>query len=192
MQDDAAKIWTSGLGLALASSALWAGFWFLNKAVLSDMLVTTGISLVYVPAGIRLLLVLLFGVWGAVGVCIADPILFLNEFGSGAPLEIIVNSAISGFGPYVAVRAASRLTGIAPDLSGLGAWHLPVLALAVSLFVPLLFNLHFLLNDRYPLADFGRNYMAMATGDFLGCFLVLVFARGLIWAYRAISPVPKT
>jgi len=185
-------ILTTNLLLTLASAALWAGFWFLNKYALSETLVTTGINLVYVPAGIRLLLVLVFGVWGALGVFLADPVLFLSEFGHGAPLEIIVNSAISGFGPYLAVKAAGRIAGIAPDLNGLSAWHLPVLALAVSLVLPLLFTLHFMLNDRYPPALFGRNYMAMATGDFLGCFLVLAFARGLIWAYRAVAAVPRT
>lgn len=90
------------------------------------------------------------------------------------------------------MKAASRLAGVAPDLSGLSPWHLPVLALAVSLFVPLLFNLHFLLNDRYPAADFGRNYTAMAAGDFLGCFLVLAGARILIWGYRAIAAAART
>lgn len=43
------------------SALLWAGCWFLNKALLADTLVTTGINLVYLPAGIRLLLVLFFG-----------------------------------------------------------------------------------------------------------------------------------
>lgn len=99
MQDAVPTDWKTGLLLTLASAALWAGFWFLNKAALGEALVTTGISLIYVPAGIRLLLVLLFGVWGALGVFLADPVLFLNEFGRGAPLEIIVNSASRGSGP---------------------------------------------------------------------------------------------
>lgn len=191
MQQAAPKDWATGLVLTMASSALWMGFWFFNKYALSDTLVTTGINLLFVPAGIRLLLVLLFGIWGALGVFIADPILFLNEFGRGAPLEIIVNSAIAGFGPYVVVRAVGRLIGINPDLKGLGPWHLPVLALAVSLFVPLLFNLQYLLHGRYPAAEFLRNYTAMAAGDFLGCFLVLALARAAIWAYRSWSPVPR-
>lgn len=180
------KDWPTCLLLTVLSAALWVAFWSLNKAFLSGTIVTTGINLVYIPAGIRLLIVLLFGVWGALGVFLTDPILFLSEFGSGTPFEIIVNSAISGFGPYLALKAACRLAGVSQDLSGLDPWHLPVLALAVSLFVPFLFNLHFLANGRHPIAEFGRNYAAMATGDFLGCFLVLVTARALIWAYRSV------
>lgn len=176
-----------GILLAAVSAVLWAVFWFVNKMLLSEALVTTGISLIYIPAGVRLLLVLVFGVWGALGVFIADPILFLNEFGSGAPLEVIVNSAISGFGPFIAIKAAGRLFGISPELEGLSPWHLPLLSLAVSLFVPLLFNISFILNDRYPADEFARNYSAMATGDFLGCFLVLAGARAIIWAVRTIA-----
>lgn len=176
-----------GFLLAGISAVLWMTFWFLNKALVSDALVTTGISLIYIPAGIRLLLIMVFGVWGAVGIVLADPILFVNEFGRGPPFEMMVNAAISGFGPLIAVKAAGRLFGISPDLDGLGPWHLPLLSLAVSLFVPLLFNIQFILNSRYPVGEFARNYTAMATGDFLGCFLVLAAARAIIWAVRAVT-----
>ncbi len=166
------------------SGLLWAGCWFLNKALLGDTLVTTGINLVYLPAGVRLLLVLLFGPWGALGIFLFDPFLFFYEFGSGSPVEVIGNSFIAAFAPYLAVLGFCRTTGISPRLSGLKPLHLPMLALLVSVVTPLLFNLHFLFYDRHADDDFTRNFVAMATGDFLGCFAVLGLARIMLAATR--------
>lgn len=173
--------------LVAVSGALWAGCWFLNKALLSDTLVTTGINLVYLPAGVRLLLVLLFGPWGALGIFLVDPLLFFSEFGSGSVAEVIGASFISAFAPYLTVLGFCRATGLSPRLSGLRPLHLPILALLVSVVTPLLFNLHFLVHDRHADDDFARNFAAMATGDFLGCFAVLGIARLMLAARRAVQ-----
>jgi len=173
--------------LVVASSVLWAGCWFLNKTLLSDTLVTTGINLVYLPAGVRLLLALLFGPWGALGIFLVDPLLFFYEYGSASIAEVIGTSFISAFAPYLAVLGFCRAAGISPRLSGLKPLHLPVLALLVSLLTPLMFNLHFLLYDRHAGDDFARNFAAMATGDFLGCFAVLGLARLMLAASRAVQ-----
>jgi len=165
------------LMLVAVSGFLWAGFWLLNKALLADTLVTTGINLVFVPAGVRLLLVMLFGLRGALGIFAVDPVLFFHEYGPGSSVEVIGTSFISAFAPYFAVLGFRRAANISPGLSGLKPWHLPMLALLVSLVTPLLFNLHFLLYHRHAADDFGRNFAAMATGDFLGCFAVLALAR---------------
>ena len=173
--------------LVAVSGMLWAGCWFLNKALLADTLVTTGINLLYLPAGIRLLLVLFFGPWGALGIFLVDPILFFQEYGSGSALEVIGTSFIAAFTPYLAVLGFCRTAGISPRLSGLKPLHLPILALLVSVLTPLLFNLHFLLHHRQAGDDFARNFVAMATGDFLGCFAVLTFARLVLAASRAVQ-----
>lgn len=166
------------------SALLWAGCWFLNKALLADTLVTTGINLVYLPAGIRLLLVLFFGPWGALGIFLVDPLLFFYEHGSGSLAEVIGTSFISAFAPYLAVLGFCWAAGISPRLSGLKPLHLPMLALLVSIITPLLFNLHFLFYDRHADDEFARNFVAMATGDFLGCFAVLGLARIMLAATR--------
>lgn len=173
--------------LVAVSGALWAGCWFLNKVLLADTLVTTGINLVYLPAGVRLLLVLLFGPWGALGIFLVDPLLFFHEHGSGSLAEVIGTSFISAFSPYLAVLGFCWVTGISPRLGGLKPLHLPMLALLVSVVTPLLFNLHFLFYDRHADDDFARNIAAMVTGDFLGCFAVLALARLMLAARRAVQ-----
>ena len=48
--------------LVVISAGLWAFFWFLNTWLFARLHYTDGISLIYLPAGIRLGIVLVFGV----------------------------------------------------------------------------------------------------------------------------------
>lgn len=173
--------------LVLTSALIWCAVWLANKYFLAATNVAPGIDLVFLPAGFRLLVVIVFGIWGAIGIAIADPLMFLVEFQHGSLREVVINALISGFAPYVTVRAFSRIAGIEGSLLQLRPVHLPLLALAVSVVTPLLFNLHFLASGRTPPSEFLHNFTAMMTGDFLGCLLVSVMARlGLAagrWAF---------
>lgn len=166
---DAALVVTSGL--------IWCGVWLANMYLMSATKVAPGIDLLFLPAGFRLLIVIVFGFWGALGIFLADPLMFMLEFGNGGIGSMLVNALIAGFAPYLTVRAFSRLAGIEGSLIQLKPMHLPLLALAVSVVTPLLFNLHFMLSGRTPPSEFLHNFTAMMTGDFLGCLLVSVLAR---------------
>ena len=159
----------------------------LNSVLLSSTAVTTGIELVYLPAGIRLLIILLFGFWGALGIFLTNPIMFIKNFGTGSITEMVINASIAAFVPYLVVRACSRYFGVSSSLLELKPIHLPVLALAVSLTTPLAFNILFLLAGREPPELFLTNFSAMAFGDFVGCLLVIGFVRLLIVAYRTVT-----
>ena len=151
---------------------------------MSSTAVTPGIALVYLPAGFRLLIILLFGFWGALGIFLTNPILFIDYFGSASIAELVINAGIAAFVPYIVVNICVRYFGISSSLTELKPIHLPVLALAVSLTTPLAFNFQFLLAGRKPPELFLTNFTAMAFGDFVGCLLVIGCARLLIAAYR--------
>lgn len=173
--------------LIIASALLWycigrAQFnWFTSAKF------APGIDLVYLPAGIRLGIVLIARVWGASGITIANTLLFADEFGSGSMGEAITNSAIAGFGPLLAVWVGCRILRIDINLGELKPWHLPVLALIVSVITPILFNIHFLVYGLKPFDQFAANICAMMLGDFLGCLAVLVAMKILIAAYKFIT-----
>ncbi|MFO1131987.1 MAG: hypothetical protein U1E16_08260 [Hyphomicrobiales bacterium] len=179
------------VALVVTSALLWSSVWLANKYLMAGTNVAPGIDLVFLPAGFRLLLVIVFGVWGALGVFLADPLMFMLEFQQGSFGEVLVNAAISGFAPYLTVRAFYRLVGIQGSLIQLKPIHLPLLALAVSVVTPLLLNLHFLLQGRERLGEFLHNFTAMMTGDFLGCLLVSVLARVALAAGRALFQRPR-
>ncbi|WP_374331980.1 hypothetical protein [Aestuariivirga sp.] len=179
------------VALVVTSALLWSSVWLANKYLMAGTNVAPGIDLVFLPAGFRLLLVIVFGVWGALGVFLADPLMFMLEFQQGSFGEVLVNAAISGFAPYLTVRAFYRLVGIQGSLIQFKPIHLPLLALAVSVVTPLLLNLHFLLQGRERLGEFLHNFTAMMTGDFLGCLLVSVLARVALAAGRALFQRPR-
>ena len=141
-------------------------------------------------AGVRLVIVLLFGVWGAIGIALGNPLLFLSEFGHRSLPELLIDSAIAGFVPLLAARACQRLLGIGASLENLRPVHLPVLALAVSVATPLAFNLMFLAYGLEPFVALPRNLSAMVLGDFLGCMLALIFAKCGLLLYRRAKAKP--
>lgn len=179
------------IALVVTSALIWSAVWLANKYIMAGTNVAPGIDLVFLPAGFRLLLVVVFGFWGALGIFLADPFLFLVEFQQGSLFEVLVNALISGFAPYLTVRAFCRIAGIQGSLAQFRPIHLPLLALAVSVVTPLLFNLHFLLIGRTQPADFLHNFTAMMTGDFLGCLLVSVLARIGLAVWRAVFNRPR-
>lgn len=174
--------------LVLTSGVLWCLVWLLNDRLMDGLQVAPGIDLIFLPAGFRPLIVLIFGFWGALGIALADPLMFLQAFGSGSVTEIVINALISGFAPYLTVKAFCRVAGIQSSLLQLRPIHLPLLALSVSIVTPVLFNLHFILRGREPASEFAHNLAAMSVGDFVGCFLVIGLVRlGLAVARRQAS-----
>lgn len=174
--------------VVLASAALWTASGVANAYLLSFGSFAPGIDFVYLPAGLRLLIVLLFGVWGALGIALANPVLYMLHFGSGSALEIIVNSLICGFAPFLTVKVFCRTVGIQASLLELKPIHLPLLALAVSIVTPLTLNLNFLATGLKQPGDVTVNVAAMSAGDFLGCLLVIVLVQLSIAAFRTLSP----
>lgn len=183
--------WLLDAALVVTSGMLWCAVWIANKYLMAGTHVAPGIDLVFLPAGFRLLIVIVFGVWGALGIFLADPLMFMVEFGHGSAREVLINALISGFAPYFTVRAFCRVAGIKGSLTQLRPIHLPLLALAVSIVTPLLFNLHFLAEGRTQPQQFLHNYTAMMTGDFLGCLFVSIIARvGLVIGRAAFQRAP--
>ncbi len=175
------------IGSIFVSGIVYLGVSLMNSVLMSSTTVTTGIELVFLPAGFRLLIILLFGFWGALGIFVTHPIFFLSIFASASVTEIIINAGIAAFVPYLVVRACSKPFGVSTSLLELKPIHLPVLALAVSLTTPLAFNIQYLLAGREPPELFLTNFTAMAFGDFVGCLLVIGFVRLLIVAYRTVT-----
>lgn len=179
------------VALVVTSGLLWCVSWVANMYVMEATHVAPGIDLVFLPAGFRLLIVIVFGVWGALGIALADPLMFVLEFHSGDLREVILSAVVSGFAPFLAVKAFFRVAGIERSLTQLKPIHLPLLALTVSVVTPFLFNVLFVIMGRQTAAAFLPNFTAMMTGDFLGCLIVSVLARAGLAAGRAAFHRPR-
>ena len=181
------KIWL-GLSVPLAgilvSGGLWAAFITFNYAFFDFAKFSTGIGFIFIPAGVRLGLILVFGRWGAWGIALFNPLVFGDEFHARSPMEIALISAIAGFAPYLAVRISYRLLKIGRNLEELLPIHLPVISLIAAVISAVANNLAFTLlgyqgDDRWMV-----NTAMMALGDFSGCFVVLLLMWVAIRSYR--------
>ena len=174
--------------MIVSSGLLWVCFSTFNKEVFSATNFGTGIELVYLPAGFRLVIVLIFGVWGAIGIAISNLFLVHINIGEQSALATVTNSAIAGFVPFLSVRAVQRWLGIDHNLSSLKPIHLPIFALVVSITAPLAFTIQFVSIGVTTYSDMAQSLSAMILGDFLGCLVALAILRAIIALFKTVEP----
>lgn len=167
----------------LVSGVSWLFFWQLSQSLLHFTQIKTGITLVYVPAGIRLVILLVAGLWGGLGIILAFPFAVLQEFPAASWTEVMAYSFIAGIVPYAAVLMTCKLAKVSRDLSSLRSFHLPLLAVTVSLAGAFSYLVALVAFDRFPASAFLQDFTALAAGDFLGCFVVVLLVR-LVLASR--------
>ena len=166
--------------VAVASGLLWLAFWQASQSTLSFTQLANGITLVYVPAGIRLVILLISGIWGAVGIALAFPFALLQVYPDASWQEMLAYSAIAGFVPWATVLAVCRAANVSRDLASLRSIHLPLLAAAISVAGALAYAGALTLFGRLQAELLLQNVTAMSAGDFLGCFAVVLLLRVVI------------
>lgn len=171
--------------IVVVSGVVWLAGWEVAQSILDFTVLKTGVTLIYIPAGIRLLVLLVSGIWGAFGIALAFPFALIQVFPDATWLEVVIYSVIAGFIPYATVQVMCRIAGISRDLGTLRSLHLPLLAAAVSITGALAYVAALVAFDRFDAGNFLPDVTAMAAGDFLGCFAVVALARLAIeWRRR--------
>ena len=165
------------VAVAVASGTAWMVSWQVAQAALSFTQVRNGITLVYIPAGVRLVILLVSGFWGAVGIALAFPLALLQPFQDLTWQEIVTYSAIAAFVPYATIYAVCRAANISLDLGSLRSIHLPLLAVAVSITGAASYAAALAAFGRFQPSMFIEDVTAMSAGDFLGCFAVILLVR---------------
>ena len=168
------RSFTIPLGGVLSSGGLWAFFIEIQYAVFDFAKQTTGIGLIFIPAGVRLGLILIFGRWGALGVALANMFVFGDEFNAKSFFEVGLISAIAGFAPLLAVYISFRLLRISRTLAELEPYHLPIISLIAALVSAIAHNVAFVALGYQTSENWLTNIIMMVFGDFLGCFIVLL------------------
>lgn len=169
------------LGVALAYWALAR----LNGAILSEATwaqFAQGVDWVYLPSGLRLVAVLVFDLWGSVGISLATWVLSVQG-NPGEPVWTTMGtSLISGFSPLVASHLGRRWLGLPETLNGLTAWPLVKLAALFALISGSSHQLWYLWSGQTinPLSS----AMVMIVGDFLGSLILLFLIN---WGLRNLN-----
>lgn len=179
--------WKVNGTIAVLSGLAWVGAYLLHMHFLPFLNRAPGIDLVFIPSGVRLIAIMIGGVWAAIGVCVGSLFLTGPEFQTAQPMVILFIAACSGLCPYLALRASLWATGVDARLAGLTAPKLPLISLGVAVGSSVLHNLLFGVLGLAPWRDFPANAAAMVTGDFVGILLavVIVYLGLRIWRNAA-------
>ncbi|WP_310614878.1 hypothetical protein [Limnohabitans sp.] len=141
-----------------------------------------GTNWVYLPSGLRLLLVLVLPETGALAIAAAS--LYIN-YSTGSPdahVFNIVTSALSAAAPYVSRLIAIHFLNLSSELSGLTSAGFFKISVMFALFSATVHQIWFYwqgVTDHWLESTF-----AMGMGDWLGTVLVLAFASLMIKGYK--------
>ena len=165
----------------------WYAMWLLQLQ-LGFLDYALGVSLIFLPAGIRTLAVLIFGIRGAVGVflgSVTTTIEYMGHIRSMDFLNITIVAAISAFSAYLMMTLICWWRRIGAELNELSFGD--VLAVVVSQGL-LSATLHQIIYGYHPIAaayeqptsaESFRLWAAMAAGDLVGSMILMLSAVAL-------------
>jgi hypothetical protein len=174
----------SGLAMILATIAMFLVALFINLTVFANSEFAPGIAWIFLPAGVRLLALLLFAEAGAIGLLLVSWGVGFFLFFPDAPVRAFAGGIVATAAPYAVYAWARRHWAFGPNLSNLTPPRLLVLALACSVASPLLHHLWFAVHgDAYS----WHGFIAMIVGDLAGCIVVLYGAKTLLFLLRLLQ-----
>lgn len=179
---DTAGLWRHAFErvlMCLLSAVLFFFVFHLNTLLLHALEHTQGVNWVFLPAGLRVLLVLVLGLPGAIGILLGTWLLDFNAAGTLSQ-GLWLNGVISGGIPYLLMNLLIRLRQLPARLRELDRTQIVLFTLLYAALNALghqivwsLFQQpgHVLWIDIWP----------MFVGDALGVILFLQAWRGLFW-----------
>lgn len=166
----------------IVCALVYALLFYANDWLTAFLEVAPGVNWIYLPAGLRLFLVLIFGLSGAIGIAIASTLITLGRDLSDDIIGIVGIGLISGFGPYLARLMVIRNLKINADLSNLNIQMIAISVLVFALLSAGLHQLWFVLIG-IPSGSFS-NAVAMLIGDILGALLFISICKFGIDLYK--------
>mgnify|MGYP006271347197 CR=1 FL=1 len=173
----------AGIMGVLISALVYATLFYMNAWLTSELVFSVGVNWVYLPAGLRLFLTLIFGWSGALGIAIAS---FLISYLGALPSDLtlcIGTGFISGFAPYLARFVVFQNVKLDPDLSNLS---LPRLLICILIYAGLSSGLHQVWYGVMGLENSGsfNHFFVMFVGDVLGSLLLISLIKSSLDCLR--------
>ena len=153
----------------------------LNALLFSFFDFSNGVSWIFLPSGLRLVFILILGVWGAMGIVLSSVVVSAVHHFDGFTITALGAGLVSGLSPLLARRLCVDFFKLNVNLVGLTASTLIKLALIFALVSATLHQIWFSLQGVTD--NFLSGVMVMATGDLLGTILVLYAAKFLFRAW---------
>jgi len=150
----------------------------LNNALFTSFSFSAGVNWIFLPSGLRLAFILVFGVWGAIGITLASFTIHLLFYFDGSFVSAVGTGLISGFAPLLARAICVDLIKLDVELKNLSAGTLLKVAVVFAVSSPVLHQIWFTLRGQTE--NFMNNTAVMAIGDLTGTLVVLYLAKFLL------------
>ena len=177
--------------IAAVSFLLLLGSFNLNEYLDPYVLYAPGVSLVFVPAGIKLLCLLVGGFPAIVGVLAASAYISIGLWSGNTFLSTFSLAVVSVLTYYTAVLVVTRIFRIRGDLGNLNYWHIVLLSTLGSVLNGFFLNLAYYSQNVTELREVLSKGAAMILGDFMGSFIIVMLFHLAINALRRQVSSPK-
>lgn len=158
---------------AVISGVLFSLSFRLNQFFDAQFVYAAGISLLFLPAGVKLLAVLVGRLPAIIGLLVVGIYLGMGIW-PDKPMSSIVYFAVVSLMTYpIAAFSLMRWLHIRQDLSNLRYHHIVWLSLAASVLNGVAHNWLYLSQGVTLSEELWQKSAAMAFGDFMGCFVVV-------------------
>jgi hypothetical protein len=149
-----------------------------------------GVALFFLPAGVKLVSLLVARSWGLLGIAAAGMWTAADVWQSADWSTLLGNVAVWVGIPYLVIRLMLRWMDIQADLSNLSYLRVMAICLAATVTSSVAGNAYAVWSQTQPLAELWARAVAMALGDFLGAgvlFALLIGGLNLVQAGRAMD-----
>jgi hypothetical protein len=159
----------------LISALLYSALFFFNDWITEMLKYDLGVSWIYLPAGLRLFLILIFGLAGAIGIAAAS--FAISYFGVFPPdlFTCIGIGLISGFAPLFAKWVVVSNTYISNDLSNLSMQKILLCIVVYALMSSAFHQYWFVLRDLE--SGSLNHFLVMFAGDVAGSILLTALIK---------------
>jgi hypothetical protein len=159
----------------LISALLYSALFFFNDWITETVKYDLGVSWIYLPAGLRLFLILIFGLAGAIGIAAASfAISYFGVFPTDL-LTCIGIGLISGFAPLFAKWVVVSNTYISNDLSNLSMQKILLCIVIYALMSSGFHQYWFMLRDLESGSI--NHFLVMFAGDVAGSILLIALIK---------------
>jgi len=158
--------------LTFLSAVLFVGFFELNSLMFQAFEHREGINWVFLPAGCRVILVLLLGLPGALGLMLGDWFLSEHLVSERTHLQMLLDGVASGLTPWLVMKLLQKQQWLSEQLQDLSTLQLLNLTLATSAATAMAHQLFWLWLDK-PQANLWLDIWPMFIGNVTGALLML-------------------
>lgn len=175
--------------VALIAGLVFVGSFNVNQYFDHYFVYAPGISLLFIPAGVKLLAFLVGRIPAVIGLVIAS---IYTGFGLWIDVQtpaIYYFALISVLSYPIAASIVMHVLDIHRNLDNLRYWHIVALSMAASIFNGVAHNLVYIWQGITSTEELWTKSSAMAFGDFFGCFVMVGIFHTLMLFGKQIATV---